>query len=168
LPQDHTHDVKIDGYYVFDIGDNALTTGARFRVDSGTPISALGGNALYGFDESFLLPRGSIGRTPYDVGVDLHFSYGRDLGHGMRLEAFTDLFNVFNRQGVIYTDESYTHDNVNPIVGGDGTDLVFAKSQDGDGNEPDDPQSLNRNRNFDNAKSRAAPFAMRLGARLTF
>jgi hypothetical protein len=86
----------------------------------------------------------------------------------MRIEAFTDLFNVFNRQGDAYVDETYTHDNVNPIVGGDGTDLIWAKTQDGDGNEPDEPLPPARNRNFRNAKTRTPPFAARLGARLTF
>jgi hypothetical protein len=169
LPQDRPHDLKIDGYYVFDFEQaGSVTTGARTRFGSGTPVDALAGNALYGFDESFVLPRGAIGRTKYDVGIDLHLSYGRDLGKGMRLEAFTDLFNVFNRQGEAYVDETYTHDNVNPIVGGDGTDLVWAKASDADGNEPDDPLPPARNRNFRNAKTRTPPFAARLGARLTF
>jgi outer membrane receptor protein involved in Fe transport len=169
LPNDRPHDFKLDTYYLFDLKKGgAITTGARFHLGSGTPIDALASNAMYGFDESFVLPRGAIGRTEYDVGIDLHLAYGRDLGKGMRLEAFTDLFNVFNRQGPSYVDETYTLDNVNPIVDGDGSDLLWVKAQDGDGNEPDDPTTPNRNRNFRNAETRTPPFMGRLGARLTF
>jgi outer membrane receptor protein involved in Fe transport len=164
LPNDRPHDFKLDGYYDF----GPVTVGGRFRAGSGTPIDALAGNAIYGFDESFVLPRGAIGRTPWDVGIDAHLSYGRELGGGRSVEVFTDLFNVFNRQGPSYVDETYTLDNVNPIVGGDGEDVLWVKAQDGDGNEPDDPLALSRNRNFRNAEARTPPFMARLGARVTF
>jgi hypothetical protein len=169
LPNDRPHDFKVDTYYLFDLGKGGeITTGARFHLGSGTPIDALASNSMYGFDESFVLPRGAIGRTAYDTGVDLHLAYGRDLGRGMRIEAFTDLFNVFDRQGPSYVDETYTLDNVNPIVNGDGSDLLWVKAQDGDGNEPDAPLPPTRNRNFRNAEPRTAPVMGRLGARLTF
>jgi len=78
------------------------------------------------------------------------------------------VFNVLNRQAPSYVDESYSYDVVNPILGGDGEDLVFVKTHDWDGNEPDDPTSPTRNRNFRNAETRMQPLAARLGARLTF
>jgi hypothetical protein len=169
LPSDRPHDLKIDSYYVADLASaGELTAGARFHIASGTPVDALASNNMYGFDESFPLPRGAFGRTPIDTGLDLHLSYGHSFGKDTNLEVFTDLFNVFNRQAASYVDETYSYDNVNPVLGGDGEDLVFAKTQDAEGNEPDDPQSPTRNRNFRNAETRNPPFAARLGARLTF
>jgi hypothetical protein len=169
LPNDRPHDLKVDGYYRLDLRRaGQLTSGARLRVGSGTPIDALTSNSVYGYDESFVLPRGAIGRSAWQTGVDLHFGYGRSLGGGMSLEVFTDLFNVINRQSTSYVDETYSYDNVNPIVGGDAEDLLWAKTQDWDGTEPDDPLSPTRNRNFRNAETRNPPFAARLGARLIF
>ncbi len=169
LPSDRPHDLKVDGYYVADLEKaGELTAGARFRIASGTPIDALASSNMYGYDESFVLPRGAFGRTSVDAGLDLHLSYGRKLGKDLQLEVFTDVFNVFNRQATSYPDESYSYDPVNPILGGDSEDLVWAKAQDWDGNEPDDPQSPSRNRNFRNAETRTPPLAARLGARLMF
>ena len=169
LPNDRPHDLKVDGYYRLDLaGAGLFTAGARVRIASGAPIDALASNNMYGFDESFVLPRGAMGRTGFDLGTDVHLGYGRKLADGVELEVFTDLFNVVNRQAPSYLDETYTHDNVNPIVGGDGEDLVWAKTQDGDGNEPDAPLPPTRNRNFRNAETRTPPFMARLGARLTF
>ncbi len=170
LPNDRPHDLKVDGYHVTDLGAGELTSGARFRIASGTPVDALASNNMYGFDESFVLPRGAMGRTGVDTSLDLHLGFGRRFGKhdGTSLEVFADFFNVINRQAPTYLDETYSHDNLNPVLGGDGEDLVFVKTQDWEGNEPDDPASPVRNRNFRNAELRTPPFAARLGARLTF
>ncbi|HUH04388.1 MAG TPA: carboxypeptidase regulatory-like domain-containing protein, partial [Kofleriaceae bacterium] len=130
LPQDRPHYIKVDGYYVFDFKKaGSLTTGVRFRALSGTPNNALGRHYLYGINEAFLLPRGSMPRSPFDQGVDIKLMYGRDLGKGMKVEVFTDLFSLFNTQGTAGRSDIYTLDPVNPIVGGDFEDLVFAKAQ---------------------------------------
>jgi outer membrane receptor protein involved in Fe transport len=169
LPSDRPHDLKVDGYYVADLKRaGELTAGARFRVASGTPVDALAASNMYGYDESFVLPRGAFGRSSVETKLDLHLSYGHKLGKHVELEVFTDVFNVLDRQAPSYVDESYSYDVVNPILGGDGEDLVFAKTNDLDGNEPDDPTSPIRNRNFRNAETRTQPLAARLGARLTF
>ncbi len=169
LPVDRPHDLKVDAYYTLTPGARtAVTVGGRARLASGTPVDALGSNSMYGFDESFVLPRGAIGRTEVDAGLDVHLAVARDLGGGRTLEVFTDVFNLVDRQAAIYLDETYTRDNVNPILGGDGEDLVFAKATDWDGLEPDDPMSPTRNRNFRNAEVRNPPLMARFGARLTF
>ena len=80
LPQDRPHYVKLDGYYTFDLKKaGALTTGIRFRALSGIPKNALAAHYLYGADESFLLPRGQLGRTDFEHGLDIHVGYGRKL-----------------------------------------------------------------------------------------
>ena len=168
LPQDRPHYFKIDGYYIYDLPGAAgsVTGGTRIRALSGTPIDALGRHYLYGFGESFVLPRGVMGRTEFDWGIDLHLSYGRKLGKGMELEIFTDLYNVFNNQGTFSVDEDYTFDSMNPIVGGEYEDLIWAKAQSSGGEEESVPVS--RNRNFLNVAGRYSPFSARFGARLTF
>ena len=136
LPQDRPHSLKIDGFYTFDLGkDNVLTIGARVRAVSGTPENALGGHWLYGPNESFLLPRGTMGRSPFDHGIDLHVSYGRRLSKTVTAEAFADIFNIYNSQAGFAVDETYapnyrsdgTPSFVNPISGGEYRDLIWAK-----------------------------------------
>ncbi len=169
LPNDRPHELKVDAYQVFDLGGaGELVTGGRFHIGSGTPIDALGANNMYGYDESFVLPRGAIGRTRFESSLDLHVAYGKKLGKDTRVEVFADLFNVFNRQEAIYLDESYSYDPVNGIEHGDSSDLVWVKAQDWDGNEPDEPAPITRNRNFGNAEVRSPPFHARFGARLSF
>jgi anion-transporting ArsA/GET3 family ATPase len=41
--------------------------------------NALGAHYLYGDNQSFLLPRGSIGRSSFDHGLDMHFGFARPL-----------------------------------------------------------------------------------------
>ncbi len=167
LPQDRPHYIKVDGYYIMDFKKaGELTLGARVRALSGTPINALAKHYMYGYNESFLLPRGEMGRTDFDYGLDLHLSYGRDLGKGMSLELFTDVFSVFNRQSQYDVSATYTLDPANPVVGGEYSDLVFAKRQNDDGNETALP--LTRYRNFLNTTVRYSPLSARIGARLTF
>jgi hypothetical protein len=167
LPQDRPHYFKFDGYYIFDFKSAGhLTTGARFRALSGTPVNALGRHHLYGVNEAFLLPRGAMGRTSFETGLDLKVAYGRQLRRGMTLEVFTDLFNVFNSQGVFRVDNAYTYDRANPVVGGDYEDLIWLKAQNASGAETNNP--VRRNLNFQNPSVRYSPFSARLGARLTF
>jgi outer membrane receptor protein involved in Fe transport len=181
LPQDRPHYIKLDGYYTFDLkkaGD--LTVGIRFRALSGVPENALAGHYLYGPNESFLLPQGSLGRTDFDHGLDVHIGYGRNLSKNMKLEIFADIFNVYNRQGTASVDDNYApyykiaaangstgeQQNANPVSGGTYSDLIFVKEIDLNGKESAVP--IGRNPNFHNVTSRYAPLSVRLGARLTF
>ncbi len=167
LPGDRPHYFKVDGYYIFDMKKaGEITGGGSVRANSGIPLTAMGKHYLYGFDESFLLPRGEMGRTPFHFDMDLHIGYGRRLRKGMTLEVFADLFNILNNQGTYHRSETYTLDPANPVVGGTYEDLVFLKRQTSNGDESRDP--VTRYRNFQNVTSRYAPFQARLGARLTF
>ena len=167
LPQDRPHNIKVDGWYTFDFErQGELTLGMSGRALSGAPVDALGRHYLYGFGESFLLPRGAMGRTEFDFGIDLRLTYGRKMVRGMTLEVYADVFNLFNRQGAYTLDEDYTFDSVNPIVGGEYSDLIWAKQQTAQGGEQSVP--IGRNRNFGNPTARYSPISARLGARLTF
>jgi hypothetical protein len=174
LPQDRPHSIKLDGYYSFDVGDSqALTVGTRMRLVSGTPVNALAGHYLYGPDESFLLPRGQLGRTPMQHAVDVHLSYARKLPHQMVGEFFVDVFNIYNHQGSFAVDSTYAPQfspdgerNANPISGGTYNDLIWAKSIDSAGVESGTP--IHRNPNFGKTVSRYAPASAQVGFRLTF
>jgi outer membrane receptor protein involved in Fe transport len=173
LPQDRPHFFKLDGYYSFDFKKaGELTTGLSFRALSGTPVNATGAHYLYGGDETFVLPRGAMGRIDFDYNASIHVGYKRDLGKGMKLEGFVDFFNLtafdfIGGQGTAGIDSTYTFFNVNPVVGGKYEDLVYLKELDqGSGAETGTP--VRRNRNFGNPSFLYAAPAARLGARLTF
>jgi hypothetical protein len=171
LPTDRPHYIKIDGYYIFDFKKaGELTVGTRIRALSGVPKDALAPHFLYGPDESFILPRGVIGRNDFEHSIDLHLGYGRELGRGMTLELFSDLYNLYNRQGTFLTDETYVpnrpDNNANPISGGSYEDLIWAKAINDQGGETNTP--VIRSENFGNVVSRYAPFSARFGLRLTF
>ncbi len=180
LPTDRPHYIKIDGYYTFDLkqyGD--LTVGVRFRALSGIPEDALAGHWLYGPNESFLLPRGELGRSDFDHGLDVHVGYGRKLKKNMKLEVFADIYNVYNDQGTANVDNNYApyyklssagmpgvQQNANPIAGGTYSDLIWLKTVDQNGVENGTP--IGRNPNFHNPIALYAPLSARLGVRLTF
>ena len=175
LPQDRPHYIKLDGYYTFDFKKKgALTVGARLRALSGIPTNALAGHYLYGPDESFLLPRGQLGRTDFEHGLDMHFGYGYDLGKGRQLELFVDMYNIYNRQGTFNVDQTYApyytkdsdQQNANPVSGGTYEDLIWVKTIDSNGVETQKP--IARNPNFRNTQARYGPASARLGMRLTF
>jgi outer membrane receptor protein involved in Fe transport len=167
LPQDRPHSVKVDGYYTFDFDRGGrLTTGIRLRGFSGSPIDALGAHYLYGFGESYLLPRGSEGRTPFVTNTDLHLGYARKLAQGYDLSVFMDVINLFNQEQTARFDQLYTFNNVNPIVGGSREDLVFAKQIGRNGGESRQP--IGRNIGFKTPLQRFTPLFLRLGARFTF
>jgi hypothetical protein len=180
LQTDRPHYIKLDGYYTWDFKKAGhLTTGIRFRALSGVPTNALAAHYLYGPDESFLLPRGQLGRTDFEHGLDLHIDYGRRIGKGMDLSIFFDIFNSYNRQGTYNTDSTYApqyslsqggtggiEQNANPVNGGTYDDLIWVKVIDSKGNESSQP--IGRNPNFRNTISRYAPAYGRIGMRLTF
>jgi outer membrane receptor protein involved in Fe transport len=169
LPQDRPHSLKIDAYRGFDVGGGTLTIGTRIRAISGVPINVLGPHYLYGANESFLLPRGALGRTELEHGVDLHVGYRRHLSATSTAELYADIFNVYNQQGTFSVDETYVpamNGGVNPIAGGSYEDLVWAKATDKDGNETNSPAP--RNPNFGRPVSRYAPASAQIGFRVTF
>jgi hypothetical protein len=107
-----------------------------------------------------------MGRTAFDYGLDLKLQYTRDLSRGMNMAFALDLYNVFNRQGEASVDENYTYSSVNPIVGGQYRDLIWAKAQDNSGNESGRPVA--RNPNFLNTTGRYGPFYTQVSLKLSF
>ena len=143
-----------------------LVAGARFRAFSGVPINTLGGHSLYGTGESYLLPRGSAGRTEFQTRADLRLAYSRELRHGVQMDVFFDLFNVYNNQGEARVDSLYTFSDANPVVGGTKEDLVYTKATNSNGFETQDP--ITRRPNYGNTSAYYTPLSARFGMRLSF
>ena len=71
LPNDRPHVFKFFGSYSFDIG---LTIGTFFQWMSGTPLNELGADPIYEAS-TFLIPRGTAGRTPSIWDLNFRFAY---------------------------------------------------------------------------------------------
>jgi hypothetical protein len=160
LPNDRPHIFRADGYYQYELGRSSLIGGLGVLARSGQPNNTLGSHEFYGQSESFILPRGSAGRTPVVTRFDLHLGYRRSLGGGTSLDAYLDIFNLFNQRTALTQDQDYTLDPVAPIIGGNASDLRHLKSLNGG--------AATRNPNYLAAKAYQPPIAGRLGLRLSF
>jgi hypothetical protein len=158
LPNDRPHLIRLDGYYTLPFARSSLTTGLGFIGHSGQPLSALGSFQGPEDDDSFILPRGSMGRTPFVTRFDLHLGYRRSLPGKLSAEAFLDIFNLFNQRTVLTQDQEYTADFVTPIPCGTKADLSNLATSD----------AVHRNPNFLMPKSYQAPISGRLGLRVFF
>ncbi|WP_428262090.1 TonB-dependent receptor domain-containing protein [Haliangium sp.] len=162
LAGDRRHIVKLDGYYVLDLARlGYVVIGGGIRGTSGMPHNYLGGHPIYGIDETYVLPRGTGGRSPLVSRFDMRLQYARDFGRNLRMEVFVDVINVFNQQQELGVDETYTLDEVYPIVGGDDDDLRHLKVLSANASPSVNP-------NFRNTSSRQAPLAGRFGLRVSF
>jgi len=167
LGLDRPHLLKVDGFYMFDLKKAGLVVlGASFRGQSGIAHNTLGSHYAYGPQEAYILPRGSANRSPFVWTTDVKATYGRKISKAQQIEVFVDVFNLFNRQDETDSDEAYTFNNMNPIVGGDLSDLPHSKSLDGDGLEQNSTPVLNKNYGKLNARQGAR--SVRFGLRYTF
>lgn len=166
LGLDRPHNLKVDGFYQFDLKKaGLLTVGSSIRAQSGIAHNVLAAHPVYGDGESYLLPRGSVVRSPVTSNVDIHFSYGRRLDKNLILEGFVNVFNALNQQDELNVDENYTFDNALPIVGGDSNDLKHAKALPGG---PMVNQTLQPNLNYNHTNLLTVPRSFQFGMRLTF
>ncbi|MBP9203818.1 MAG: TonB-dependent receptor [Kofleriaceae bacterium] len=165
---DRPHNFKLDGFYQFDLkAAGGLTVGTSLRAQSGIAHNTLAGHPLYGDGESYILERGSFRRSPTTYQIDLKAAYGYKISKTTTVEAFVDIFNLLNAQRETDTDEIYTYDSMNPVVGGDTTDLLHAKVVNPNSGVTDNATAT-QNPNFGSTSALQAPLSMRLGARLTF
>lgn len=96
LPNDRSHVFKVFGAYRFDSG---LQLGAFFTWQSGTPLNDLGAHPFDPFQQVFLRPRGSAGRTPAIWDLNFHAEYdvsSSAVPFGTRLKL--DVLHAFNPQ----------------------------------------------------------------------
>jgi hypothetical protein len=176
LPADRPHAAKVFGAYAFGLGAKSrLTASAAFNATSGTPVDATGRHPLYGNGYSYIVQRGSAGRTPFTTQLDL----------GGRWEYTITppyVFNVLNSQDVLAIDTNYTFDTVQAIpnlkcdssaagssnpearLRADCGQVAYLKTVEGR------PASVNPNfgRAFGVTPSFQAPLSVRVGLALTF
>jgi hypothetical protein len=164
LPNDRPHVIHLDGYYRVQIGRHTFSPGLGFVGYSGTPITPLGRAPILGPNETFILPRGSAGRTPFVTRLDLHLSYRTKLGQSMSVEAFLDIFNLLNQQTALIVDSAYTYDRVMPMPSGTSLSNVPVANNDGTLTTT----TAAPNPNYLRPTSYQAPINGRLGARIWF
>jgi hypothetical protein len=162
LPNDRPHLIHMDGYYRFVWGQHSLSPGFSFVGRSGQPITPQG-PAPYDYT-TFILPRGSAGRTPFVTQLDMHLSYRTKVSNALSAEAFIDIFNILNQKTVLAVDSLYTSDPVMPVA--PGTPLTQVPVANSDGTQTTTP--VKPNPNYLHATSYQAPISGRLGMRVWF
>jgi hypothetical protein len=161
LPGDHRHDIKLFGAGEIPLpGGNYVLAGAAVRSRSGGPTNVLGSHGLYGGDESFILPRGSGERLPWNFSIDPQIGFRHQFSKDLALTVSMDVFNVLNFQSVIAIDETYTNSDVNPVRGGTTADLASLNDIDG--------MPVVQNPNFGRPVAYQRPRTFRFGARFEF
>jgi hypothetical protein len=136
-----------------------VTLGLNFNLISGRPIEVLGRHPTYGTNETFVLPRGSGGRTPFVSSFDFHVAWQMKIPNG-KLDVYCDIFNMFNQQAPTDVDDQYTFDPVAPIPNGTLADLKRLRTV--TGGQP------TLNPNYGNATRYQDPLSMRFGIRASF
>jgi len=159
LANDRPHSGHVDALYQLPVGKGMFTGGLTYSAYSGVPRNYVA--ALFnGQQLVFLLPRGAAGRTPTITQADLKFGYRRELTPNTSVEAFFDLFNLFDSRTALRMDDNYTFDSAAAIVNGTTNDLKYAKSASG--------APIVQNPNFGQPTAYQAPIHGRLGVRFLF
>jgi outer membrane receptor protein involved in Fe transport len=168
LGHDRPHLFKLDGFYLFDLKKaGQLTFGASWRTQSGIPHNALAAHVIYEDKESFLLPRGAMPRSPVTHNMDIRLAYGYKLNKTTTLEGFVNVFNLFDTQEELDSDEEYTQDAAQPVIDGTVEDLNHVKQIDfATGQELN--TTVKKVGNFGNTTKRVSPRNVQIGFRLTF
>jgi carboxypeptidase family protein len=182
LSGQRSHQIKLDSSYTVPTGPvNGLNVGGSFHWYSGTPLTAYGYSFAYSNWEYYLTPRGSLGTGPSDWEGDVHVGYPIKAGTQLKANILLDIFNVFNRQGIVVLDQRYNLAQSGPCGGvpanlcnGDGGLLAKPNSTDPVGSLAN-PQATAPNPDFlkaaqdrVNGTSFTLPRAIRFGVRLTF
>jgi hypothetical protein len=169
LPEDIRHTVKVLASRDWQLTPaQHIGTGVALKARSGGATSYLGADPFTYGDESYLTPRGSGPRLPWNFGADVQLSYRLAAGKGMTISATVDIFNVFNLQAVTNTVQSYTSSNVIAEEG-------FTKTADLNGVKPGDTyqygktgQPIERNPAFGQPAEYQDPRVFRFGLRGEF
>ena len=112
LPNDRTHVVKVSAAYTFGFG---LEGGAFLSAESGSPINEFGPGAWGLATPTFLVARGSAGRTPALWNVDLRMAYTLPLRRGPRSRVVLDVLHLGNPRRATRVDEAvYPIDPASP------------------------------------------------------
>jgi len=112
LPNHREHQIKAFGYY--DLTPE-ITLGGNFLAASGRPKNCFGWDksvpgfinygSVYFTCNNVAAPRGTAGKLPWDVRLDLSVAYRPAVLKGLAVKL--DVFNVTNKQTVQTIDETY-------------------------------------------------------------
>ncbi len=162
LPGDRRHAIKLFGARDWALQpEHHVTTGLGLTAHSGEPTNYLGSHIVYGFDEAFVLPRGSGERLPWVFSADVNLAYKFNVDKDKSLTASIDAFNLFNFQAATQRDQRYTASDVNPVLNGNLATLTHA---DGSAFDP----TTEKNPNFGHPSEYQPPRIFRFGLRGTF
>ncbi|MEV4780175.1 TonB-dependent receptor [Burkholderia sp. LMU1-1-1.1] len=115
LPNDRKHQIKAFGFYEltpeWTVGGNLLIASGRPRSCFGNRFDIPDGIDDYGSVYFYCgkeVPRGTLGRLPWDKRLDANLAYRPQIIKGLSLKV--DVFNVFNKQTEQTIDETYNLD----------------------------------------------------------
>lgn len=115
LPNDRKHQIKAFGFYEitpeWTVGGNALLASGRPRSCFGNRFDIPEGIDDYGSVYFYCgkeVPRGTLGRLPWDKRLDANVAYRPQLLKGFAVKV--DVFNVFNKQTEQTIDETFNLD----------------------------------------------------------
>lgn len=115
LPNDRPHVFKLSGSWP--VG-KSLETGAFLTVASGTPVNDFASGPYGPVNPSFLVLRGSAGRTPSLWNIDLRLGYELPTSRDPRVKVQLDILHVGNPRRAVRVDELHylgVDENGNPI-----------------------------------------------------
>jgi hypothetical protein len=134
LPGDRRHNLKAYAARDWNLSPaHRIGTGLAAYAYSGEPTNYLGAHPLYGGGQTFILPRGSGERLPWNYGLDLQLAYRFAWSRGVTMSLTADVFNVLNFQNVTARDQTYTETDVYPIENGTRADLTNLVNADNGG-----------------------------------
>jgi hypothetical protein len=173
LPGDRRHQIKVFGSYDIPLPSSThIVLGGSFSGRSGTPTNYLGSNSFAGLNEAFILPRGSGPRLPWLFSLDSHVGFGIQVWDKKDLEITMDVFNLVNFQAETARDQTYTTEDVLPIIGGTTADLPKSKDDPGKLRKETPGEIFNaetgKNKNFGRAIQYQPPRYFKVGIRATF
>ncbi|MCU1322110.1 MAG: Cna domain protein [Acidobacteriaceae bacterium] len=92
---------------------HGLTQGMGLRGQAGAPLTNFGAHPVY--DNAGEIPlgngRGSLGRTPSNIQLDLHTDYPIAIREGAKLKLAWDMFNVLNSRSLTQIDQDSALNN---------------------------------------------------------
>ena len=103
LPTDRRHVAKGSGSWTTSFG---LVAGAFLAFETGTPINELSAGPP-GMGQSFLVPRGTAGRTPSLWNLDLRLAWDVPRASGPQLRLLADLLHLGNPRRTTRVDETH-------------------------------------------------------------
>lgn len=151
LDADRSHFIKAFASKEFIVSPQfSVLLGLTYQGVSGQPINALASHVIYGAGESFVLPRGSSGRLPWNHSFNLKAGVNYRLGKQQTVGFTVDAFNVLNFQAVTAVDNTLSTKELLPT-----TTLGDVPAGD-------------LNPNFKRPTAYQAPISIRFGLRVSF